>query len=120
MMSAKYEISMGPAAIRSVLSLPYADRKGLADALRTELLDGPNASREVAFDVDSRLGGKRVYTAVPLTFDAYVAIFRPMDRTELRRLGKEQQRRVAAKGFFVLDLLEPGAAFGRGPRLVGP
>jgi hypothetical protein len=123
-MSAKYEVTMGPAAHRAVLNLLYADRKGLADALRTELLDGPNADKEIWFDADMRPlthpGGSRVYVAVPLTFDAYVAVHRPMTKEELGRLGKEQHRRVAAAGFFVLDILGPGTAFSRGPRVVGP
>ena len=120
-MSARYEVVLGPAAIRTVLGLPDAERKELADALGTELVDGPNADKEARFDADLRACGPDdvVYTGTPLTFDAYVAIHRPLGREELKRLRREQGRRVAARGFFVPEILHPQAAFASGSRLVG-
>jgi hypothetical protein len=119
-MSTKYEIVLGPAATRAVLRLPDSERKELADALRTELLDGPNADKEARFDADMKAGAGRdgVYTGTPLSFGAYVALHRPMTKEELKRLRREQGRRVADQGFYVLDILHPTAAFTRGPQLV--
>jgi hypothetical protein len=120
-MSAKYEVMPGPAAIRTILSLSDPERKELADALRTELLDGPNASKEARFDGDMRAcgPGDAVYTGTPLSFGAYVAIHRPMTKEELKRLRQEQGPKIAGRGFYVLDILSPSAAFTRGPRLAG-
>jgi hypothetical protein len=119
-MSVSYEVILGPAAIRATLSMSDADRKELADALRTELLDGPNADKEVGFDADLRRcvhpDHGRVYTGTPLSSGAYLAVHRPMTRDELRRLRREQDRRVAAAGFLVLDILHPASAFTRGPQ----
>jgi hypothetical protein len=116
---------LGPAAIRTVLSLADRERKELAVALGTELLDGPNADKVARFDGDMRACDQTcgpndvVYTGTPLSFGAYVALHRPMTKEELQRLRREQRRRVAAKGFYVLDILHPATAFTRGPRLVG-
>jgi hypothetical protein len=114
-----YEVTLGPAAIRVILGL--RDRKELADALRTELLDGPNASKELRFDLDAIAQAdphapSRVYTATPLCFDGYTALHRPMTRGELSRLGREQGRQVADRGFYVLDILSAESGFTRGPR----
>lgn len=124
-MSTKYEVVPAPAAIRTILGLSDPERKELADALRTELLDGPNADKEARFDADMRPCDQAcgpndvVYTGTPLSFGAYVAVHRPMTKEELERLRREQGRRVAGRGFYVLDILPPGTAFTRGPRLVG-
>jgi len=113
---------MAPAAERAVLNVRYEDRKRLADALRTELLDGPNADKEVWFDANMvpcrHPGDHKAYKAIPLNFGAYVAISRPLTGDELKRLGRERHRRAAARGFYVLEILHPAAAFTRGPRLV--
>jgi hypothetical protein len=124
-MSTRYEIVLGPAAIRTFLVLPDSDRSELAGALRTELLEGPNAAVEARFDGDalawegSSRPGDLVYTGTPLSSGAYVAVHRPMTAEELRRLRREQHRRVAAHGFYVLEILHPASAFTGGPRLVG-
>jgi hypothetical protein len=124
-MSTKYEVVLGPAAIRIVVGLPEPEREELADALRTELLDGPNADKEAHFDSDMRPcdASSRpddvVYTGTPLSFNSYVAIQRPVTGDELERLRQEQHRKVAKLGFYVLDILPPGTAFTRGPRLFG-
>jgi hypothetical protein len=110
----QYEIVMGPAAERAVLGMPYEERKKLAEALRTELLQGPNADREVWFNA----GEDKRCKATPLTFGAYVAISRPMTTDELARLRRERRRRASA-GLFVIDILHPGTAFTVGPRLAG-
>ena len=124
-MSTKYEVMPGPAAIRTILGLSDPERKELAYALLTELLDGPNADKEARFDGDMRAcdptcgPDDAVYTATPLTFGAYVALHRRMTKEELKRLRQDQGRKVAGRGFYVLDILPPGTAFTRGPRLVG-
>jgi hypothetical protein len=124
-MSTKYDVVPGPAAIRTILGLSDPERKELADALRTELLDGPNADKEARFDRDMRPCDQAcgpddvVYTGTPLSFGAYVALHRPMTKEELKQLRREQGRGVAGRGFYVLDILPPATAFTRGPRLVG-
>jgi hypothetical protein len=119
-MSVRYEVILGPAATRATLALSEADRKELAEALRTELLDGPNADKEAGFDADMRPCAHAdhgpVFTGTPLSFGAYVAVHRPMTKDELRRLRREQNRRVAAAGFLVHDILHPASAFTRGPQ----
>ena len=115
-----YEVTLGPAAIRVVLGLK--DRKELADALRTELVNGPNADKEVRFDSDfnaqtnPRVLSGVVYTATPLSFDAYTALHRPMTPAELARLSREQGRPVADRGFYVLDILSAESGFASRPR----
>jgi hypothetical protein len=125
-MSTEYEVMPGPAAIRTILGLSDPERKELTYSLLTELLDGPNADKEVRFDGDMRACDHHtcgpddvVYTATPLNFGAYVALHRRMTREELKRLRRDQGRKVAGSGFYVLDILPPGTAFTRGPRLVG-
>lgn len=124
-MRATYEVTLGPSAIRVVLGLPsLQDRKELADALRTELVDGPNADKELRFDsdgnaqTDPRVPSRVVYTATPLSFDAYTALHRPMTGGELSRLRREKGRPVAGRGFYVLDILSAESGFTRGPRLL--
>ena len=117
-----YEVTLGPAAIRVVLGM--RDRKELADALRTELVDGPNADKELSFDSDGNaqtdpgLPSGMVYTATPLSFDGYTALHRPMNGNELARLSREQGRPVSERGFYVFDILSAESGFMRGPRLV--
>jgi hypothetical protein len=121
-MNATYEVTLGPAAIRVVLGL--RDRKELADALQSELVDGPNADKELRFDADGNaqmrphVPSGLVYTATPLGFDGYTAFHRRMTDAELRRLSQEQDRPVAAIGFYVVDILAAESGFTRGPRLV--
>jgi hypothetical protein len=115
-MSHKYEVVLEPAANRTVLGLQDPERKELAEALRTELLDGPNAAKEVGFDGDMRrIHSDKgvVYTGTPLSFHAYLAIHRPMTADELRRLRRQEGRRVAERGCFVVDILHPATAFTR-------
>jgi hypothetical protein len=123
-MSVKYEIVLASAAYRTILAMPDLDRKELAEALRAELSDGPNADKEVGFDADMRpclhAEACRVYAGIPLSFDAYVAVYRPLTKDELKRLQKEPgRRRVASSGFYVFDFLHPATGFTRGPRVHG-
>ncbi len=122
-----YEVVLAPAAIRTVLSLPDpGERKELADALRTELVGGPNAHNEVRFDSDVRAypdpgagPGRVIYTATPLSFHGYTVVHRRLTREELKRLRREQGRSTASLGFYVIDILSADSAFGRSaPRLV--
>jgi hypothetical protein len=126
---AAYEVTLGPAAIRVVLSLANPARITLAHALLTELSDGPNAGKEVRFDSD--VGGyadpgddaaDRSYTATPLSFAGYTAIHRLMTEAEITRLRAERAeegRPVGDRGFYVFDILAAESAFIRTvPRLV--
>ena len=111
--STKYEVVPAPAAIRTILGLSDPERKELADALRTELLDGPNADKEARFDADMRPCGQAcgphdvVYTGTPLSFGAYVAVHRPMTKEELERLRRNRAASLPGRGFYVLDILPP-------------
>jgi hypothetical protein len=125
--SATYEVTLGPAAVRTVQSLwdPH-DQNELAIALRTELREGPNADKELELkfpfdgdfqgDVSPLVPGGVAYTATPLSFNGCTAFHRPMTEEELQRLGREQSRAVADHGCFVIDILSAESAFGR-PRL---
>jgi len=119
-----YEVVLGPAAKRAVLSMRFAkDRDRLADALRVELAGGPNAGKEYEFDpyeggrdyADRAAPAFAVYTATPLSFDGYIAIHRPMSKEELQRLRREQGY-AARRGFYVLDILPVDSGFTRRPR----
>jgi hypothetical protein len=121
-----YEVALGPAAIRTVLSLPDPDeRERLADALQTELINGPNAHNELRFDSDVRVysdraagQGTAVYTATTLSFAGYTAVHRHMTSEELRQLRQEQGCSTASRGLYVIDILPAESAFTRTvPRL---
>ena len=121
-MSDTYELTLGPAAIRAFRYLPSTeDQSGLANALRQELLDGPNADNEFRFDCDGKpqvnVGldppSGVIYTATPLSFRAYTAVHRSMTRAELARLSAEQGRPVTSRGFHVFDLLRAEQGFAR-------
>jgi hypothetical protein len=127
-MAATYEVTLGPAAVRAMRSLrdPH-DQKELADALRTELADGPNAGKEVRCDCYGNVQAAVepctlrgvIYTATPLSFNAYTAFHRPMTTGELRRLMREQRRPAAERGFHVIDILAAEAGFSRRQRPAG-
>jgi hypothetical protein len=116
-----YEVVLGPAAIRTILGLPEpGERKQLAAALRIELSNGPNARYEYTFESDRRSYSDRgagpqpvTYKAIPLSFAAYTAVYRPLTADELRRLKQEQGRSVARRGFYVADILPAESAFTR-------
>jgi hypothetical protein len=108
-----YEVALGPAAkrIRDGLHDP-ADWDDLEDALQTELVDGPNAEKECTFDREGRPFSERsadsrdvVYTATPLSFQAYTVVHRALTKDELDRLGEEQGRSSHDCGRYVIDLL---------------
>jgi hypothetical protein len=120
-----YEVVLGPAAIRVVLGLPDPDnRRRLANALRAELIDGPNAHNEFRFDDASYSDrgsdpGQVIYTATPLSFAGYTAVHRRLTREEQDRLRQELDRSTAALGVYVFDILRAESAFIRTvPRLV--
>jgi hypothetical protein len=112
-----YEVVLAPAAIRVVLSLPDpGNRRRLADALRAELIDGPNAHNEFRFDdasySDRGAGpGHVIYTATPLSFAGYTAVHRRLTRAEQDRLRQELDRSTAALGVYVFDILRAESAF---------
>lgn len=109
-----YEMVLGPAAIRTVLTLRNLDdRKGLAAALRAELVDEPKPSKELTAGangnthayVDPGVPSGSVYVATPLSFNGYTALHRPLTGEELKRLRREQDRLVADRGLYVVDIL---------------
>jgi hypothetical protein len=119
-----YEVVLGLAAIRTIWGVWPEDRGELADALRTELLAGPNADKHFQFDstiAPCRPGiapNGQVYTATPLSFAGYTAIHRHLTEAEMHRLRGEGAAPVASGGVFVIDILPAESAFGRpGPRL---
>jgi hypothetical protein len=121
-MDTRYELVLAPAAVRALLSLSDPARMALAVGLGTELLNGPNARKEAFYDADLRTcrREKAVYTATPLSYDAFVAVHRPLSEDELARLRREKgRRRALARGFHVLDILHLTTAFTRGAHLVG-
>ena len=79
-MDTRYELVLAPAAVRALLSLSDPARTELAGALGTELLNGPNVRKEAFYDADLRAcrREKAVYTATPLSYDAFVAVHRPL------------------------------------------
>jgi hypothetical protein len=116
-------VALAPPAIRALDSLPELDdREDLLDALQTELLNGPNAHSEVRFDREgsalSDPGEDKdeiVYTATPLTYRGYTVVHRELTAEELGRLGREQGRPIALRGFYVIDILSAESAFIRRP-----
>jgi hypothetical protein len=113
-----YEVVLARAATRVIERLPKPSLDRLARALRTELADGPNARNAVRLsqgltwaDDDPGDLEEQVYTATPLSFDGYTAVHRLMTKTEIERLGEQEDRRTASTGFFVVNLLPAESAF---------
>jgi hypothetical protein len=107
-MGATYEVVLSPAAIRGIRSLQYQDRRTLGRALRSELVDGPNAASEYEFH-----HGKYAYTATPLSFRAHTAVHRPLSSGELARLARERHRPVRSQGFYIVEIRSGVSAFTR-------
>jgi hypothetical protein len=101
-----YEVIPGPAAIRTLQSLPEPERRELADALREELNGGPNAEAEYTFESDGVW-----YTATPLSFKALTAVHRPLAEDELKRVAQKDGRPAAEHGFFVIEIRSGESAF---------
>ena len=125
-MAVTYQLILGPAARRVSGDLARADQQLLTEALANELAGGPNETNryefELRFDYDGPLvyPSKRirvVYSAIPLSFCAYTAVYRALTADELRRLNGETARTSGIPVFYVLDILPAEAAFSR-PRLV--
>lgn len=115
-----YIVKLAPAAERFVRNLERYDQQELGRALAEELIDGPNADKEVRFDADGRPqaypdpgspGDVVFYTATPLSFKAYTAIHRPMTRDELRRTAAGKSSLAGDRGFYVFAILPAESAF---------
>jgi hypothetical protein len=111
-------VILGPAALRAIGGLRWSDRAELRAALRTELINGPNAACEFIMGGSDTQEGRshgadRVYTATPLSFRGYTAIHRCMTGGELGRLAAEQGRSAAELGRLVADILSAESAFTR-------
>jgi len=120
-MCAAYVVTLGPAAIRMILSSP--DPLELGEALSVELMNGPNAAAEVRYNGNAEvcsalaLPSGTIYTATPLSYNGCTAFHRPMTGAELIRLAREQGgSQIAGQGYYVLDILSAESAFVRRPR----
>lgn len=120
-----YEVVLAAAAYRVMARLPQLDREGLADALLSELRNGPNTANEIRFDsriwADVVLAAdseETVYTATPLSFGGYTALHRPLTGKEILRLAEQYGREVPDHGYCVIDILPAESAFRRWPRSV--
>lgn len=123
----QYVVRLAPAAERFFRTLGSYDQQGLDRALAEELIDGPNADKEIRFDAN---GGSPVYTdpdlpgdvlcytATPLSYKAYTAIHRPMTKDELSRTAEGTSDPASDHGFYVFDILSAESAFIR--RTGGP
>jgi hypothetical protein len=97
-MEVTHEVILGPEALRAVRDLPDQQRLMLAAALRKELgVAGPNSARAFEFD-----HGNSQYLATPLSFNALVAIHRPLTEEELAQLARQEGRLTAARGFWII------------------
>jgi hypothetical protein len=123
----QYIVRLAPAVERFFRSLEPPDQQELNRALAEELIDGPNADKEIRFDADGRPGvyadpdlpdGATYYTATPLSFKAYTAIHRPMTEDELSRTTRAKNDPASDHGFYVFDILSAESAFVR--RMDGP
>lgn len=110
----KYEVVLGPAAKRFILSASQHTRDALAGCLRDELQDGPNAAAIYKFTLNNC-----AYLALPLSHSGIVAIYRPLTDDELRLIRRETRgSRVARSGYYLVDFLLPTSAiYLRGPTL---
>ena len=119
-MTAEYDVVLGPAAVRAIQDLrDETARAELAAALRSELLQGPNAAIEVEFrlDSDAHEAPDRAYKATPLSFGGYTAIHRRLTQDELWLTGQERNHAAADCLLYVVDIVPAESAFMR-PRLV--
>jgi hypothetical protein len=123
----QYIVKLAPAVERFFQTLELYDQQGLDRALANELIDGPNADKEVRFDADGGFpvhgdpdlpGELTCYTATPLSFKAYTAIHRPMTRYELSKAAGGKSDLAIDHGFYVFDILSAESAFVR--RTGGP
>jgi hypothetical protein len=115
---AMYEVILGPAAERAFKELGTSSgRAMLKTALQTELIDGPNAAYRHEFEIGSDYNKNPyrglAYSALPLSFGGYTAVYRSMSSEELMRLKVEQGRSVSDCGFYVADILPAESAFSR-------
>lgn len=97
-----YEVVLGPGARAVIARISLDSQKAaLAHALRTELSSAAENS--------ARKFGE--YEAIPVVLSiGYTALVSKMTREELRRLKREQGRRVESAGWFVYDILAGGEA----------
>lgn len=116
----RYIVKLAPAAERFFRTLKLYDQHGLDRALADELMDGPNADKEVRFDADGGFpvyvdpdlpGDVTCYTATPLSFKAYTAIHRPMTKDELSRAAEAANNLTPDHGFYVFDILPAESTF---------
>lgn len=100
----KYEVALSAPALAYLQTLDPRMRAKLAYSLQTELVNGPNDHLKYSFDYS----GEHYYTALPLSFNAIIAVFRELTRAELDRLRKERRiRGPMPVGFLVIDFLSP-------------
>ena len=102
-----YPIVLTVGAREAIREMRESEREELARALRSELFDrdGTVAAPQALI----RPTGSRVeYPALLLT-SGHVAVFRPMEKAELKELADERHESVAPSGVIVHDILEASA-----------
>lgn len=98
-----YEVILGAEARRVIRELPRAEKKLLADGLRTELTDRPGPSTVVIQQTaPHRLPPGHTYFGHALP--GYVVIYRKMTRAELAKMAREQGH-VMSRGYAVFDIV---------------
>lgn len=108
-----YEVILGPAAKRFVLEATERTRSLLADCLKVELKDGPNAHAASSVEINGLQ-----YIALPLSC-GIVAVHRPLTHGVLEKLRRQLGRRNS-HGYLVADLLHPRSGIsGTVPKLGG-
>jgi hypothetical protein len=116
-----YELVLGQAAGLVIERLEEHDRRRLVDALKTELLNGPNAHNEIRFDprkwADTGPSSDGPWTATPLNC-GFAAVHRPLTKAELDRLAAKHGRPLEEPCLYVVDILSLGSIFGGGPHPV--
>lgn len=99
--------------------LAAEDRQRLTEALATELAEGPNESNRFDFELSLDYDGPhdypsgRRYSAIPLSFCGYTAVYRMLTAEEVRRQDGETAWRPGIPVCYVFDVLPAEAAFSR-------
>ena len=107
-----YTVVLGPAASRFRKSLTPVDQLELDQALREELVNGPNAANQVRFDYGGHTPpcgngscGTQVYITTLLSYRAYLVVHRRLTADELRIASQEHPNTGDDLGLFILDIL---------------
>ena len=116
-----YTFVLGPAAKRFMQDLTSLDQRELNQVLEDELVNGPNADKEIRFDSDGHAPpcGKgacadRVYIATLVSYRAYLVIHRPLTAQELGMASQVRPDIANDLGLYILDILAADPRFDLG------